>query len=37
MRGSVILTAVIFPVDQNVTGLTSSPAHIRVGNRTGNR
>lgn len=37
MRGSVILTAVIFPVDQNVTGLTSSPAYIRVGNRTGNR
>jgi hypothetical protein len=36
-RGSVSLTAVIVPVDQNIAGLTSTPVNIRVGNRSGNR
>lgn len=36
-RGSVVLTALVIPVDQNIASLTSTSAYIRVGNRSGNR
>jgi hypothetical protein len=36
-RGSVVLTALVTPVDQNIASLTSTSAYIRVGNRSGNR
>ena len=36
-RGTVLLTAVVTPIDSGIAGAISNPAHIRVSNRSGNR